>query len=111
MAYCRIPLTCQSQSVQTFKLTLEGGKRNINIKLMLRYMDLYDTWIAAIYDNSTGDLLVDMMPLVCGVNLLGQYRHLSIGEAYIVPVSDTLLMQPDNKTLGTTFVLIWGDAS
>ena len=97
MAYCRIPLTCQTQSVQTFKLTLEGGKRNINIKLVLRYMDLYDTWIAAIYDNSTGDLLVD--------------KHLSIGEAYIVPISDTLIMQPDNKTLGTTFVLIWGDAS
>lgn len=111
MAYCRITLTCQTQSVQTFKLTLDGGKRNINIKLVLRYMDLYDTWIAAIYDNSTGDLLVDMMPLVCGVNLLGQYIHLSIGEAYIVPVSDTLIMQPDNKTLGTTFVLIWGDAS
>lgn len=111
MAYCKIPITCQPYSKQTFKLTLEGGKRNINIKLELRYHDLCDLWTAAITDNSTGKLLVDMLPLVCGVNLLGQYRHLEIGEAYIIPATDTDLMMPDNQTLGSTFILVWGDAS
>ncbi len=111
MSYCKIPLTCQPFSTQTFKLTLEGGARNINVKLELRYHDLYDTWTAAVTDNSTGELLIDMMPLVCGVNLLGQFKHLELGEAYIVPATDTTLMMPDNTTLGSTFVLVWGDAS
>ncbi len=111
MSYCKIPLTCQPFSTQTFKLTLEGGARNINVKLCLRYNDLYDLWTAAVYDNSTGELLIDTMPLVCGVNLLGQFTHLEMGEAYIVPATDTDLMQPDNTTLGSTFILVWGDAS
>lgn len=111
MAYSKIPITCQPYSTQTFKLTLDGGSRNVNIKLQLRYHDLFDLWTAAITDNSTGKLLVDMMPLVCGVNLLGQYRHLRIGEAYIIPATDTDLMMPDNQTLGSTFILVWGDAS
>ena len=111
MAFCKIPLTCKPYSMQTFKLTLEGGKKNINIKLDLRYQDLYDVWIAAITDNSTGELLIDMVPLVCGVDLLGQYKHLGLGRAYIVPVTETDLMMPDNTTLGSIFILVWGDDS
>ena len=111
MAYCQIPLTCQPYSDQNFKVTLDSGKRNVNIRLKLRYHDLYNLWTATIIDNATGVMLVDMLPLVCGVNLLGQYRHLEIGEAYIMPVTDTDLMMPDNETLGSTFVLVWGDAT
>nr|DAV88030.1 MAG TPA: hypothetical protein [Caudoviricetes sp.] len=111
MAYCVIPLTTMPYSTQTFKLTLEGGARNINIKLYLRYNDLYGNWNAAIYDNSTGKLLIDMLPLVCGVDLLGQFQYMDIGHAYIVPVDNTDLMMPDNNTLGTTFKLVWGDDS
>ncbi len=111
MAYCKIPLTCQPFSTQTFKLTLAGGERNINVKLTLRYHDLYDTWTAAVTDNSTGELLIDMLPLVCGIDLLGQYKYLELGEAYIIAATDTTLMMPDNTTLGSTFILVWGDAS
>lgn len=111
MAYSEIPLTCRPYSSQTFKLTLNGGKKNINIKLELRYQDIYDVWIAAITDNSTGELRIDMLPLVCGVDLLGQYQHLGLGHAFIVPATDTDLMMPDNNTLGSTFILVWGDDS
>ena len=111
MAYATIPLTCQPYSTQTFKVTLDGGSRNANIKLGLRYHDLVGTWTASVTDNSTGELLIDMLPLVCGVNLLGQYRHLEIGEAYVMPVQDTTEMGPDNKTLGTLFQLVWGDST
>lgn len=95
--------------MQTFKLTLDGGKRNINIKLALRYHDIYDCWIGTVYDNSNGKMLIDSMPMVCGVNLLGQYSYLEIGEAYILPTTETTLMMPDNKTLGSVFQLFWGD--
>lgn len=111
MAYCKIPLNNSPYSTQTFKLSLEGGTRNINVKLFLRYNDLYDVWMATISDNSTGKVLIDSMPMVCGVDLLGQYEYLGLGHAYMVPVTDTNLMMPDNESLGSTFQLIWGDDS
>jgi hypothetical protein len=49
--------------------------------------------------------------MVPGVNLLGQMGYFGAGEAYIEQVLPTDLEQPDNKTLGQTFVLIWGDSS
>lgn len=111
MAWCEIPLNNAPYSEQTFKLNLEGGAKNIYIKLVLRYHDLYDLWTASVTNNATGEVLIDTLPLVPGVDLLGQYQYLEIGHAYIVAATDTDLMQPDNTTLGSAFLLIWGDAS
>lgn len=110
MSYCIVPLTNQPYSEQEFKLTLKN-RRNINIKLKLRYNDLCADWMAEIIDNSTGKTLIDTLPLVSGVNLLGQFGYLNIGEAYVIPTTDTELMMPDNTTLGSVFALVWGDHS
>lgn len=110
MSYAKIPINCTPFSQQTFKLTLEGG-RNISILLKLRYHDIYELWLADIIDNSTGEELIVGLPMVLGINLLEQYAYMNIGEAYLVATEPSTLMQPDNKTLGSTFVLIWGDAS
>ncbi len=108
MSYYEIPLTTAAFSQTTFKLTL-GGDRNINILLRLRYYDLYSLWVADIVDNSTGTDLITALPLVPGVNLLEQYGYLDIGSAYIVAVEPSTLQQPDNETLGSTWVLLWGE--
>lgn len=110
MSYAKIPIDCTPFSQQTFKLTLEGN-RNINILLKLRYHDLYDLWLADVIDNFTGQELIIGLPMVLGINLLGQYGYLNIGEAYLIAKEPSTLMQPDNVTLGSTFELIWGDAS
>lgn len=110
MSFARIPVDCTPFSQTTFKLTLSGG-RNINILLKLRYYDLYDLWLADIINNSTGEELIVGLPMVLGINLLEQYQYLDIGEAYLVPIEPSSLMQPDNKTLGSVFVLLWGDNS
>lgn len=110
MSYCIVPLTNQPYSEQEFKLTLKN-RRNINIKLKLRYNDLCADWTAEIIDNSTEKTLIDTLPLVPGVNLLGQFGYLNIGEAYVIPTTDTELMMPDNTTLGSVFALVWGDHS
>lgn len=111
MAYAVIPLTCLPYSTQTFKVTLEGGKRNVNIKLYLRYFDLIGDWTARITNNSTGKVLIDELPLVTGIDLLEQYQYLNIGHARLLRTTSTELDMPDNKTLGSTFKLIWGDDS
>lgn len=110
MSYARIPINCTPFSQQTFKLTLVG-KRNINILLKLRYHDLYNLWVGDIIDNTSGEDLIVGLPMVLGINLLEQYSYMDIGEAYLVKTEPSDLMQPDNITLGSTFVLIWGDAS
>ena len=110
MSYYEIPLDNTPFSQQTFKLTLEGN-RNINILLKLRYYDLLNLWVADICDNATGEELIVGMPLVAGVDLLRQYSYLNIGSAYMVAVEPTQLQQPNNETLGSTWILLWGDDS
>ena len=110
MSYYEIPLTTTPFDQKTFKLTLDG-ERNINILLKLRYYDLYELWVADVCDNSTGEELITGMPLVPGIDLLGQYAYLNIGSAQIVAVRPTTQEQPDNETLGSAWVLLWGDGS
>ena len=64
--------------------------------------------VADIYDDPTDIPLVSCVPFVTGENFLAQYRYLGVGEAYIVNQYPTDLQQPDNKTLGGTFLLVWG---
>ena len=67
-------------------------------------------WTADVIDNETSTELISGMPLVPGINLLGQYEYLNIGSAYIMATEPTDLQQPDNYTLGGTWVLVWGDS-
>ena len=104
--YNVIPLTNTPDCTQDFKITI--GSENKHIKLVLRYLDRFNIWIADIIDYPTDIPLVNCVPFVTGENFLGQYRYLGIGEAYIVNQYPTDLEQPDNKTLGSTFLLVWG---
>lgn len=109
MAYHEIPLTTAPYSDQSFTLTLEGGKRNIHMLLSLTYHDLAECWTARLTDKATGEVLIDLMPLVEGVDLLWPYSYMGIGRAFIVRNGQTERAQPDNETLGSVFSLIWGD--
>ena len=112
MSYAEIPLTCAPDCTQSFTLTLLGNdqkKKNINLELRLRYLDRYDVWLADLTKLATGEVLVAGVPLVLGTDILGQMGYLGAGEAYVVKELPTELEQPDNKTLGDTFVLIMGD--
>ena len=114
MSYYEIPLTCASDCTQNFNVTLagkDGKKNNVNIELRLRYLDRYDIWLADVTELATGAIIAMGVPLVPGEDFLGQMGYMGVGEAYIIKVLPTSLQHPDNKTLGSTFVLIWGDAS
>ena len=114
MSYYEIPLTCASDCTQNFNVTRaekDGKKNNVNIELRLRYLDRYDIWLADVTELATGAIIAMGVPLVPGEDFLGQMGYMGVGEAYIIKVLPTSLQHPDNKTLGSTFVLIWGDAS
>jgi len=114
MSYYEIPLTCAPDCYQSFTLTMnesEADKENITLELRLRYLDRYDIWLADVRNLATNAVLCAGVPLVLGVNLLGQAGYLGAGEAYVMQALPTELEHPDNKTLGSTFVLVWGDDS
>ena len=109
MAYHAIPLTTAPYSAQSFTLTLGGGKRNIHILLSLVYHDMVGYWTACVVNKNTGEVLIDLMPLVEGVDLLSPYSYMELGRAFIIRTGQTDKSQPDNETLGSVFSLIWGD--
>lgn len=113
MSYNEIPLTCAPDSYQSFKITLaeDGKKKNVSLELRLRYLDLYNLWLADLTKLATNEILAAGVPLVLGEDILGQMGYFGVGEAYILQELPTALQHPDNKTLGKTFVLMWGDGS
>ena len=112
MSYAEIPLTCAPDSYQNYKITLGTGedKKNVSLEMRLRYLDRYDLWLADLSDLATGEVLAAGVPLVLGTDLMGQMGYKGAGEAYVVQTLPSPLQQPDNKTLGATFRLIWGDS-
>ena len=112
MSYAEIPLTCASDAYQNFKITLGSGdeKKNVQLELRLRYLDRYDLWLADVTELSRNEVLAAGIPMVLGTDLMGQMGYKGAGEVFIVQTLPSSLEHPDNKTLGKTFRLIWGDS-
>lgn len=98
---------------QTLDITLVIDGQNRNLRLNLVYNQQAQYWVLTILDATTAQVLLAGLPLITGVypatNLLAQYSYLGLGSIYLVKVGDTALDYPDDKTLGTSFLLVWGD--
>lgn len=102
-----VPLTTSPN--QTFTCTIPVDNKSINFKFFLRYNTQAEYWIMELYDTKNNAIIVSV-PLICGLNLLGQYSYLRIGSAYIYKVDSTLASdKPDDTNLGTAFLLCWSD--
>lgn len=105
-----IPLT--SDPDQYFSCNIPVDTKNITLFFRVRYNTVAEYWTATIA-NSTGTILIDSLPLFRGVypdtDLLGQHKHLEIGSAYIIRNGKVNTDQPDSSTLGSDFLLVWGD--
>lgn len=111
MAYKIIPLTPNAN--QSFSCTLPVDAKNITLAFTFRYNTIGGYWFMSVADAKTSAQLLDAVPLVTGeypaADLLGQYEYLGIGSAAIVPTSTLATSIPDDTTLGTDYVLVWGD--
>jgi hypothetical protein len=106
MAFYKVPLT--NEPDQTLSITLPVNGKNINLNLRVRYNTQGGYWWMTISD-ANGNVLLDALPLLTGIDLLEQYEYLGIGSAVILNRGNTTLDSPDDKTLGTDFWLIMGD--
>lgn len=109
--YYKIPINTAPGASYGFRISLKGNTINLDVRIILHYLDMYDFWTMDVYNDLTKEPLVLNVPLVMGLNLLGQYEYLDVGEAYILNDKNSDLMHPDNVTLGNDFILVWGDAS
>lgn len=107
-----IPLTTDPN--QTFQSTIPIDGDNRTLSFGLRYNAVAGYWTLSITDPYTRKMLIDSLPILIGefpaANILEQYSYLGIGSATIVkvgPVPENV--NPDDKTLGTNYVLVWGD--
>ena len=104
-----LPVT--SSPNQSFTSTLNVNGENITLGFFLTFSEIAGYWLLDI--TRAGSFLLSGIPLVPGtgaaVNLLRQHEYLRIGELYVVNASNVAESWPGSSSLGTDWVLLWGD--
>jgi hypothetical protein len=79
--YWILPLTEDPRQVFTLDMQIDGVAFHARVEV--RYLTAPDVWVISAWDNSSGELLINQIPLVCSygqVNDLFQpFRHLRNG--------------------------------
>lgn len=80
--YYKLPLTEDPRQVFTLDLNLGGVP--FHARTEIRYLSTPDQWVISVWDNSSGELLVNQIPLVCSYgevnDLFRPFRHLREGR-------------------------------
>lgn len=97
-------LTLNNSPNQTFKTTIPGDTRNLNLTLKLSYNTVAEYWVMGVYDNAVNPIVLNV-PLFVGQDLFAQYQYLDIGSVYLVNMGD-LSLKPDDASIGN-FALQW----
>ena len=99
----------------TLDLTIDD--EDFHAQVELRYLSEPDQWVVSIWDHATGDLLVNMIPLICSYgevnDLLLPFRHLRDGKGLgslicLRGTDEPSTPDPTENNL-TDFQLLWGD--
>ena len=77
-----LPLTEDPWQVMTLDVAVDGEEFHAQVEV--RYLPAPDRWVVSIWDHAAGELLVNMIPLVCSCgeknDLLLPFRHLRGGK-------------------------------
>lgn len=110
-----LPLSSSPRQVMTFGA--ETGGEPFQAQIEIRYLPAPDQWFFSLRDQGTGELLVNMIPLICSrgeVNdLLLPFRHLRGGKGVgslicLGRSGETSTPDPAGDNL-EEFSLIWSD--
>jgi hypothetical protein len=98
----------------TFDIMLDVDGETRGFRFTMRYNTIAEYWVMTVIDPVANVFLLDSIPLLTGDfpagNLLRQHGHLEIGCATVVKSgSPKLTDYPDDTTLGTDFILLWGN--
>ena len=110
-----LPITSSPRQVMTLNVTLDGQPMQAQVEI--RYLPAPDQWFFSLRDHATGEMLVNMIPLICSrgeVNdLLLPFRHLRQGKGVgslicLRAGEETAKPDPAWESL-REFELIWSD--
>ena len=113
--YFLLPLSSSPWQVFTLDPVIDGEP--FHAQLELRYLPAPGQWFLSIRDHSTGELLVNMIPLVCSCgevnDLLRPFRHLrngrGLGSLFCLRAAEEPgTPDPTDKNL-TDYQVLFGD--
>ena len=80
--YYILPVSEDPRQVFTLDMAIDGV--SFHARVEIRYLWAPDCWVISVWDNSTGELLVNQIPLVCSYgevnDLFLPFRHLRGGQ-------------------------------
>ena len=111
-----LPLTEDPWQVCTLDIAIDGEE--FHAQAEIRYLPAPDQWVVSIRDHASGELLVNMIPLICSYgeinDLLLPFRHLRDGKGLgsllcLRGTDEPSTPDPSENNL-TDFQIIWGDS-
>lgn len=116
MAGYILPLTSDPWQVFTTDVKLDG--EDFHGQIEIRYLPAPDQWFISIWDHSSSELLVNMIPLICSCgepnDLLVPFRHLrdgrGVGSLFCIRGTDEPSTQDPAKGNLTEFRILWSDS-
>ena len=113
-----LPLSNDPWQVMTVDVCLDG--MDFHAQVELRYLPAPDQWYVSIWDHAAGELLVNMIPLICSSpeapnDLLAPFRFLRDGKGLgslfcLKDTEKTITADPAEGNL-TEFRLLWSDTA
>ena len=80
--YYILPLSGDPRQVFTLDMSIDGVAFHARVEI--RYLPAPDVWVISVLDNSSGELLVNQIPLICSYgevnDLFRPFRHLRNGQ-------------------------------
>ena len=115
MTYTVLPLTEDPRQVFTLDLSIDGEPFHARVEI--RYLPAPECWVISVWDNSSGEMLINQIPLICSYgqvnDLLLPFRHIrngqGLGSLFVIrAVDDPSTPDPAKGNL-TEFRVLWGD--
>ena len=112
--YYILPLTEDPRQIFTLDLNLDGEPFRARVEI--RYLPAPDGWVISVWDNSSGELLVNQIPLVCSCgevnDLLQPFRYMregqGMGSLFVIRDTDEPSTPDPAKGNLTEFRVLWG---
>ena len=114
--YYILPMTEDPRQVFTLDMTID--RVSFHARIEIRYLFAPDCWVISIWDNSSGELLINQIPLVCSYgnvnDLFLPFHHLrngqGMGSLFVIRnIDEPRTADPADGNL-TEFRVLWGDA-
>ena len=113
--YYILPLTTDPRQVFTLDMTLDGAAFQARIEI--RYLPAPAIWVISIWNNATGELLINQIPLICSYgqmnDLLKPFRHLregaGLGSLFVLRDTDEPQSTDPARDTLTQFKVLFGD--